>query len=110
MPLPLFIGAAGFAGIAATAVKFIVGYTLVRVVAALGISLITFGAVDLITVQIESYISNNITGVGGQFWEVAVTLNVPHAVKVITSAYVGAISIRQLMGIYNRVTFGKSAT
>lgn len=110
MPLPLVIGAAGFAGILATAVRFIVGYTLTRVVAALGMSLVTFAAVDLVTAQIEAYITTNISGVGGQFWETAVILNVPHAVKVITSAYIGAISIRQLMGIYNRVTFGKGAS
>ena len=108
MPLPLILTAAGASGVLATAVKFVVGYSIVRVVAALGISLVTFTALDNVTGMIESFIQSHTSGVGGQFWEVAVTLNVPHAINVVTSAYIAAIAIRQLMGVYSKVTFGKS--
>jgi hypothetical protein len=108
MPLPLILTAAGASGVLATAVKWIVGYSIVRVIAALGIGLVTFSALDTITGLITNFIESNTSGIGGQFWEVAVVLNVPHAIKVVTSAYAGAVAIRQLMGVYNRVTFGKS--
>lgn len=108
MPLPLILTAAGFSGVLATAAKYILGYAITRVIAALGIGLVTFEALSIISNQIESWIVRNTSGVGGQFWDVAVSLNVPHAINVVTSAYVGAIAIRQAMGIYNRVTFGKS--
>lgn len=108
MPLPLILTAAGASGVLATAAKYILGYAITRVIAALGIGLVTFEALNIITGQIEDWIVRNTSGVGGQFWDVAVSLNVPHAIKVVTSAYIGAIAIRQAMGIYNRVTFGKS--
>jgi len=108
MPLPLILTAAGASGVIATAVKWIVGYSIVRVIAALGIGLVTFSALDSITSLITNFIESNTSGIGGQFWEVAVVLNVPHAIKVVTSAYVAAVAIRQLMGVYNKVTFGKS--
>lgn len=107
MALPLIFTAAAFPAIAATIIKYMVGYAIVRVISALGIALITFQALDLITAQIESFIVNNVTSIGGQFWEVAVHLNAPHAIKVVTSAYIGAALIRQAMGVYSRVTFGK---
>lgn len=108
MPLPLILTAAGASGLIATAVKWIVGYSIVRVIAALGIGLVTFSALDTITGLIENFVVSNTSGIGGQFWEVAVALNVPHAIKVVTSAYTAAIAIRQLMGMYNKVTFGRS--
>lgn len=108
MALPLILTAAGASGLIATTVKWIVGYSIVRVIAALGIGLITFSALDTITSLIVNFIESNTSGIGGQFWQVAVTLNVPHAIKVVTSAYVAAVAIRQLMGVYNKVTFGKS--
>lgn len=108
MPLPLLLTAAGFSGVLATAAKYVLGYAITRVIAALGIGLVTFKALNIISNQIEAWIVRNTSGVGGQFWEVAVALNVPHAIKVVTSAYIGAIAIKQAMGLYNRVTFGKS--
>jgi hypothetical protein len=108
MPLPLIITAAGASGVFAVAVRFLVGYAITRVIAALAIGLVTFKAIDVVTGRIESWIINNTSGIGGQFWEVAVALNVPHAIKIVTSAYIGAAAIRQAMGIYNRVTFGKA--
>lgn len=108
MPLPLIVTAAGFSGLMATAVRFFIGYAITRIVAALGIGLVTFTALNLITGQIEAWILRNTSGIGGQFWEVAVALNVPHAIQVVTSAYIASIAIKQIMGVYNRVTFGKS--
>ena len=55
MPLPLVLTAAGASGVIATAVKWIVGYSIVRVIAALGIGLVTFSALDSITSLIKSY-------------------------------------------------------
>lgn|SRR5690606_19138860 len=108
MALPLIFTAAGFSGIVATAAKYIVGYAITRVVAALGIGLVTFKALDSIAELIVGFIESNTASAGGEFWHVAVALGVPDAIKVVTSAYVAAITIRQLMGIYDRVTFGKS--
>jgi len=108
MPLPVIFTAAGVSGLLATAVKYIVGYAIARVVAALGIGLVTFKALDVIAELIVSYVETNTQMAGGEFWHVAVAMGVPHAIKVITSAYVAAITIRQLMGIYNRITFGKA--
>jgi len=108
MPLPLVLTAAGISGVVATAAKYVIGYAITRVIAALGIGLVTFKALNIITGQIEAWIIRNTSGVGGQFWEVAVSLNVPHAIQVVTSAYIGAIAIKQAMGVYNRVTFGKA--
>lgn len=108
MPLPLILTAAGASGVIATIARYVLGYAITRIIGALGIGLVTFQALNLISNAIESWIVNNTSAIGGQFWEVAVALNVPHAIKVVTSAYIGAIAIRQAMGIYNRVTFGKS--
>lgn len=106
MALPLILTAAGLSGIVATSARYILGYAITRVIAALGIGLVTFKALDVISAQIESHVISQTSGLGGQFWDVAVTLNAPHAIKVVTSAYVGAIAIRKAMGIYNRLTFG----
>lgn len=107
MALPLILTAAGLSGVIATAAKYILGYAILRVIAALGIGLITFKALDVISGQIESFIVSNTSGIGGQFWDVAVALNAPHAIKVVSSAYIGAVAIRQAMGVYNKITFGK---
>lgn len=107
MALPLILTAAGFSGVIATAAKYILGYAIMRVIAALGIGLVTFEAIGIIGSMIESFIVTNTSSIGGQFWDVAVTLNAPHAIKVVSSAYIGAIAIRQAQGLYNRVTFGK---
>jgi hypothetical protein len=108
MPLPLIVTAAGASGLFAVAVRFVIGYAITRVIAALAIGLVTFQGIDLVSGRIESWIFNNTSAIGGQFWEVAVALNVPHAIKVVTSAYIGAAAIRQAMGVYNRITFGKA--
>lgn len=108
MAIPLILTAAGFSGVLATAARYILGYAIMRIIAALGVGLVTFKALDIISGQIETFITNNTSAIGGQFWDVAVTLNAPHAIKVVSSAYIGAIAIRQAQGIYSRVTFGKS--
>ena len=107
MALPVILTAAAVPGLIATAARYILGYAILRVIAALGIGLVTFKALDVISAQVETFITNNTSAIGGQFWDVAVALNAPHAIKIVTSAYVGAIAIRQAMGVYNRVTFGK---
>lgn len=110
MAFPLILAAGGFSAVAASVVRWVLGYAILRVIAAFGIGLVTFQALDLISGMIENFIVSNTSGIGGQFWEVAITLNVPHAIKVVTSAYTGAIAIRQAMGIYNKVTFGKRSS
>jgi hypothetical protein len=107
MALPLIFTAAGLSGLIATAAKYILGYAILRVISAFGIGLVTFQALDVISSMIESFITNHTSSIGGQFWDVAVALNAPHAIKVVSSAYVGAIAIRQAMGLYNKITFGK---
>ncbi len=110
MALPVILTAPAVAGVIATITKFVVGYAIMRIIAAFGIGLVTFKALDLISGQIDSFIVSNTSGIGGQFWDVAVTLNAPHAIKVVSSAYIGAITIRAAMGVYNRVTFGNRRT
>jgi hypothetical protein len=108
MALPMVLTTAGFSGVIATCLRYMLGYALLKIISAFGIALITFTGVSFAASKIEDWIVSNTSGIGGQFWNVAVALNVPHAIQVITSCYIGAIAIRQLMGFYNRITFGKS--
>ena len=94
MPLPLVLTAAGASGVIATAVKWIVGYSIVRVIAALGVGLVTFTALDSITSLITNFIEYSTSGIGGKFWEVSTDLNVPNAIKVVIKVYVAAVAIR----------------
>lgn len=108
MPLPL-IAAPLLAPVLATAGKYLVGYTIVRVVTALGISLLSFGAVDAIGGNIASYIQSNIGGFGGAYSQYASALGLYQAMNIVSSAYIGAIAVRQVMGAFSRITFGSTS-
>lgn len=106
MAIPL-ITATALAPIIATAGKFLVGYIIVRIIAIFGIALVTYGAVDQIAGQIQDYIVNSVTGIGGEFLVMANALGVIDSINIISSAYIASISVRALMGAYSRITFGK---
>lgn len=111
MAIPL-LGAAGalLAPVVAGITKYVVGYAIVRVVLALGITVVSYGIVNTVASQIKSYVTSSVGGFGGQFANMAGALGLFEAVNIIFSAYVGAITIRQIMGAYNRITYGGAAS
>jgi len=108
MPLPVIFTAANIPGLVATFIRYLVGYAISKTITALGITLVTFKALDYVADMIVRFVESNTASAGGEFWHVAVALGVPDAIKIVTSAYVAAISIRQMMGMYDRITYGKS--
>ena len=106
MPLPI-VAAGLLAPVVATAGKFLVGYVIVRIITIFGIALVSYGAVDALAGQIKTYLTANLSGLGGDFAVYASALGIFDAVNVISSAYIAAVSVRVVMGTYNRMTFGK---
>ncbi len=104
MALPL-LAAASLGPVVATFIKFIVGTAITRVVAALGISLVTYASIDTVAGIIKSHMEANISG-WGQWQAYIDAVGLPAAVNIIASAYIGAVSIRALMGAFNRITYG----
>ncbi len=107
MPIPL-IAAAALPVIAATALRFLVGTLIVRALTALAVSLVTFTATDAISTAILNHIISSSSGLPAGVLEAAQMIGFTTCVSIIASAYVGAIAIRQAMGLYNRIAFGRS--
>ena len=108
MPLPLVVAAA-FPAIVATFIRFMIGSFIVKFFFMLAISLVTFTAIDTVGDIIKNYILNQTQSIPGQFAEAAAMIGLFDAVNIVISAYIGSIAIRQVMGLHNRVTFGRSS-
>lgn len=109
MALPII--AAGVVGpVAAKFIQFFVGSFIAKVVVAFGISFISYAAMTAVANSIEARIISNVGGLGGQFANIASALGLFQAINIIASAYVGAITVRQIMGAYNRMTFSGGST
>ncbi len=108
MPLPL-IAAPLVGGAIATAGRYLFGYMILRAVALLGIALVTYGTVDTIGTTIASHLSADLSGLGGDFSNIAISLGIADAVNVCVSAYISAITIRTVMGAYSKITFSKGS-
>jgi len=104
MPLPI-IAAVTLPAIISTFVRFLIGTAIVRVITALGISLVTYATIDTVAGYIQSYMVSNVAGFGT--WQPYVdAIGLPAAVNIVSSAYIGAVAVRALMGAFNKITFG----
>jgi len=105
MAIPL-IGAAAFAPVVILIIKFFIGTLIMRLVLSLGIALVTFTQANNIADWIGNYMLSGLSGFSAQAADAVTALGLVSAVNIIISAYVAAIGIKQLRGIYNRLTFG----
>lgn len=108
MPLPAVFAAGTIGTIVATFARYFIASAIIRVVAAFGVGIITFTAFDLITNKATSLLNTlvfngdaTITGAldAGGFFD---------AVNIILSAYVAVFTIKAIMGVFSRITFGTS--
>lgn len=86
--------------------RYLVGFFIVRVVTALGISLISFASINTVGDQLEAYVTQNVGGLASQFSTLANALGLLDAISIVMSAYIGAIVVKQIMGAFNKITFG----
>ncbi len=106
MAVPVVAGVLGT--MAAWFIKYLVGYAIARVVVAFGISFVTYMGIDAIADQIASHIQTNVGGFGGQFAALASALGIFSAINIITSAYLGALAVRQVLGAFKTIRFAAS--
>lgn len=106
MALPLFITAAAAAPIVATFIRFLVGTFIVRAIAALGISVVTYNITSSIGNMVKSHFLSLLSSGGGDVVSIANAIGVASAANIIFSAYMGALTIRAAMGLTKRMTFG----
>ncbi len=108
MPLPPVIGAAVLPTIAAFLIKALIAHLIMRVITVLGIAIVSYVAIDMIKNQIVSYIQSALSVISGDVRNIAEMMGFFDCMNIILSAYIAAVSIRELRGIYNRLVFGQS--
>lgn len=100
-----FIGAA-----LATFIRFLVGTLIARVLAVLGVSIVTYNISGSILNAIKSRIDSFVGGLPSQGVDIAQQLGFIDGFNVIFSAYVGALTIRLAFGMAKKITFGNSGS
>lgn len=105
MALPL-LAAGALAPIVATIIKFAVGYFIARLITSLGMAMVVFASVDSVANLLTNQIEGALGGISGTAHEVLSAVGLYNCVNMIFSAYVSAVGIRQLRGVYNKITFG----
>lgn len=108
MPFPL-VAAAVLPAVIATVLRFLVGTLIVRVITALGIFVATFTGLDYATSEITDYIDSAMNGVTGDVYTIANMIGFFDCVQILIGAWISAIAIKQLLGAFNRLTFGRSS-
>lgn len=105
MPLPL-LAAGAVAPVVSTIIKFMVGYFVTRLITSLGMALIVFSSVDAVAGMLTSQIDSALGGISGVANEVLSAIGFYNSINMVFSAYVSAVGIKQLRGVYNKITFG----
>jgi len=107
MPLP-FIAAAAVPAILSFVLRALVVNLIFRVITSLGVAIISFSAIDTVAGTVTAYVQSALNAVNGDVYQVADMLGFFDCINIVLSAYLAAISIRQLRGLYNKLTFGKT--
>jgi hypothetical protein len=107
--MPFFLTAAGFTAISSVIIRFLIGTFVGKLFLALGVSFITFQGADFVGNLIYSRLQSHINSLPYQFLEVFSSIGGMSFISIICSAYMGALSIRAVMGVTNRFKFGGSA-
>ncbi|WP_299776373.1 DUF2523 family protein [uncultured Pseudoteredinibacter sp.] len=108
MPLPVVYGALALPSIVAFVVRALVAHAIMRTITALGMTIISFVAIDAAMNQIITYLNRALGAVSGEAQQVASMMGFFDCVNIVMSAYVAAVGIRQIRGAYNRIVFGQS--
>lgn len=107
MPLP-FIAAAAVPTIVSFLLRALVVNLIFRVITAFGIAIVSFASIDTVAGMLTDYVESAMGAVSGDVYEIADMIGFFDCINIVLSAYLSAISIRQLRGIYNRLTFGNT--
>lgn len=106
MPIFAPLAAPALAGVASLFIRFLVGTSIAKVITAFGLGIFNFTALSLITERITGYLTAIEFGASGVVAEVAVQIGFFEALSILLSAWITAVSIRQLRGVFSRLTVG----
>ncbi|MCO1336120.1 DUF2523 domain-containing protein [Microbulbifer sp. OS29] len=103
MPLPVFGAAIG--GIAVVLAKYLVPYIITRVVISLGLTLLTFVGVDLLTDYIVSQVRGASGNIGADLVSILALAGAFDWLEIVLAALVASANIRSLRGTFKSLSF-----
>lgn len=111
MPLPLLPMIGGiFASVSLTSIKFIWPFIIYSTIKFLGVTLITFTAVDLLTDGVTNAITQNFNSLGTDVINILRMGGVMDAIDIITAGWVAQIQLKQIMGSFSRLSLAPPST
>lgn len=103
MALPL-IGPA-IAGLSAVLARFLIPYIVIRILWALGVTVLTFVGVGIVTEYLQDTLRGILSGLPAKVFELVVLAGGFDAVEILLACMVAAIQIRQLRGSFRSINF-----
>ena len=109
MPIPAIFAAGTIGTIAATFARYFIASAIIRVVSAFGVGIIVFSSFNLITDKATSLLNTLVFNGDPTITSALDAGGVFDAVNIILSAYVAVFTIKAVMGVFSRITFGTNS-
>jgi len=106
MPLPLVPIIGGALGtFSLTAVKFLLPFIVVSLIKFLGVTLVTFTALDLATDAMSNYIISSFNNLGSDVIAVLTISGFLDAINILLAGWAAQIQLRQILGAFSKLKF-----
>lgn len=111
MPLPLIPIIGGMtATISLATIKYLLPFIIISSIKFLGITLISFTAIDLVTDQITNFVSETFGGLSSDVLNILRMGGVMDGINIILAGWVAQIQLRSILGAFSRMTFQPTST
>lgn len=106
--MPAFLSLASLAPFLATFFRFLVGYAITRAIVVLGLTFVTYKGINYVGDTISGYLYSSINSLGADFLTAFSAVGGFAALSIILAAENASLMIRAAMGIYQKLTVGKT--
>lgn len=106
MPLPLVpIVAGALSTFSLAAVKYLLPFIIFSAIKLLGITLITFTGLDLLTDAISDYIVSSFNNLGSDIVAILKIAGFLDAINILIAGWAAQIQLRQILGAFSQLKF-----